>query len=199
MVSRALGHGEVYWSGTRLSVSSEVAHSISLRAAEIVRQKAPRGPHNSRMKVRATQQSGQIGVYFPPDAMHLIYLDRGIRPFLMKGLEGKIIPIRLPGGGMSFRKAKNVGQRQIIARDENGNVAFSKLRWQHPGVSPMNFIQPSIQQAINEWKQTLTKSSLMNNLQSIKGPMSQLFSRFKKVNPNAFRPPPKVVKQKRIK
>src|SRR4051794_38933608 len=94
--------GEVYYKGKAISLPPEIAHRISLRAAEVVRRTAPRGPNNSRAKIRATWQRGQIGVHVPPEAIHLLYLDQGIRPFVMTALEGKTIPIRGPNGAISF-------------------------------------------------------------------------------------------------
>ena len=189
MVARAMGPGDVMWGGKAIQLPPEVTHKISMRAAELVRRSAPKGPHNSRMKVRATNQKGQIGVYFPPDAMHLVYLDKGIKPFIMKNLEGKTIPMRMPGGGIMFRKATNVGQRKVIARDEKGHIAFSKIRWQYPGVSPMNFIQPAINQAIQEWRQNVTTQDTLTTLQQSQGPVADFFKRLKRVQPNTYKPP----------
>ena len=195
MASRAMGPGDVYYGGKALQLPPEVTHQISMRAAEIVRRNAPKGPHNSRMKVRATNQKGQIGVYFPPDTMHLMMLDKGIKPFIMKNLEGKTIPIRTPGG-VIFRRAKNVGGRQVIARDEKGNIAFSKIRWRHPGVQPMNFIQPAMEQAIREWRQSVGQRQTIATFQNMQGPVGKFFNRFKRVIPNAYKKPPQQYKWK---
>jgi len=189
MVARAMGPGDIFYDNQSVQLPPEITHQISLRAAEIIRRTAPKGPNNSRMKVRATYQKGQIGVYFPPDAMHLVYLDRGIRPFVMKNLEGKTIPIRNSNGSISFRRAKNVGGRNIVTRDEKGRIAFSKIRWQHPGVEPMNFIRPAMEQAIAEWRQRLNDKNVMNTLQNMQGPMGKLFKRFKKVPRTSYKQP----------
>jgi len=79
----------VFYRGKQIPISPDVAHQISLRAAEIVRRTAPVGPNNSRRLVRATWQRGQIGIHIPPQAIHLLYLDQGIQPFVMTALEGK--------------------------------------------------------------------------------------------------------------
>jgi len=183
---------EVYYKGRSIPVPPEVAHAISLRAAEIVRQTAPRGPSNSRALVRATWQKGQIGVHIPPQAAHLIYLDQGIKPFLMTHLEGKTIPIRQPDGSIAFRRVKGVGTPKILSRDENGAIVTGKLKWAYPGVEPMNFIQPAIQQAISEWIQSIMKTpgaqsdQMMTMLQGMPGEIGKFFSRFKKTS-NALR------------
>ena len=132
-------------------ISPEASAEISKRAAQLVQQNAPDGPNHSRLKVRATTETGAIGVYIPPEAAHLVYLDRGFGAFNMYSLEGKTIPIRGPGGIINFRKAVGVGRRKIVTRDERGRIITSKIAWRHPGVDAMNFIVPSIQKAVREW------------------------------------------------
>lgn len=177
----SLGTGEVFYGGKVLQVSPEVAHAISLRAAEIIRRTAPRGKHNSRAKIRATWQRGQIGVHIPPEAIHLLYLDQGIRPFIMHSLEGKTIPIRGPNGSISFRRAKGVGRPSILTRDENGQVLYTKIKWKFPGIEPMNFIQPAIQQAIQEYFSGMGQTDMVAMLQGMPGEIGRFFRRFKKV------------------
>lgn len=177
----SLGSGEIYYQGRVVQVSPDVAHQISLRAAEIIRRTAPSGPKNSRRFIRATWQRGQIGIHIPPQAIHLLYLDRGIKPFIMKALEGKTIPIRNPNGSISFRKAKNVGQPQIMSRDERGRINYSKLKWRHPGVEAMNFIQPALRQAIQEYFESLSSTGMMEQLQTMPGAIGDFFRRFHKV------------------
>lgn len=180
MANRALGSGEVYFKGRQVQVSPEVAHQISLRAAEIVRRTAPVGPNNSRRLIRATWQRGQVGIHVPPEAIHLLYLDQGIKPFVMHSLEGKTIPIRGPGGSISFRVAKNVGKPQIMTRDEEGHIITSKIRWRYPGVEPMNFIQPAIRQAIEEYFKSLDSKQMIESLAASGGELAKFFGRFTK-------------------
>lgn len=178
-MARGLGSGEVYFKGKQIPLSPDIAHLISLRAAEIVRRTAPVGEKNSRRLIRATWQRGQIGIHIPPAAMHLLYLDQGIRPFIMKSLEGKTIPIRTPNG-IVFRKATNVGKMSILTRDEKGHIITSKIRWRYPGVEPMNFIQPAMKQAIQEYFEQLKSKDMMESLQAMEGPIGEFFKRFTK-------------------
>lgn len=177
-----MGSGEIYFKGKVVQVSPQVAHQISLRAAEIIRRTAPVGRNNSRRLIRATWQRGQIGVHIPPQAIHLLYLDQGIKPFIMKALEGKTIPIRGPGGTISFRKAKNVGTPQILARDERGRVNYTKLSWKYPGVEAMNFIQPALKQAIQEYFEGMKGDDMLEQLQSMPGEIGRFFKRIHKVS-----------------
>lgn len=179
MAKLGYGSGDIYYKGKMIQVSPPVAHQISLRAAEIIRRTAPRGEKNSRRLVRATWQRGQIGIHIPPEAIHLLYLDRGIAPRIMKELEGKTIPIRTPFG-IIFRVAKNVGRPQVLARDERGRINYTKLSWRYPGVEAMNFIQPAMKQAIQEYFESMSSGDMMEQLQSMPGSIGEFFSRFKK-------------------
>jgi hypothetical protein len=167
----------VFWKGGAVFLPGDITRKISERAAEIVRHTAPVGSENNRRRIRATSIPGQIGVYFPPQAMHLFYLDRGIKPFLMKSLEGKTIPIRGPGGQISFRVAKNVGRRNIVTRDEKGRIVKTTLSWRHPGVPAMNFVQPAIDRAIAEWVDSLTPKELVEMFGNMRGPIADFFNR----------------------
>lgn len=148
-----------------IKIPESVAHQISLRAAQLARQYAPRGPKNSRSRIRATSSTGKVGIYIPPDAEHLLYLDKGIRPFIMYSLEGKVIPIRNADGSINFRKAKNVGGNRIAARDEKGRITSSERKWKHPGTEPLNFIDKALNQAIQEWVDSLTSEDVVELLQ----------------------------------
>lgn len=153
-----------------------VAHQISVRAAELARQYAPRGPRNSRRRIRATSEQGRVGIYVPDDAQHLIYLDQGIAPFIMKDIEGKTIPIRNPDGTISFRKAKNVGGR-IVARTSEGRFApgNGSIRWRHPGTKPLNFIDKALNQALQEWVDSLNAEDILDLLKQYPGALGDLF------------------------
>lgn len=147
-----------------LKLPSDIAHKISLRAAELARQYAPRGPRNSRSRIRATSSNGQVGIYIPPGSEHLLYLDKGIAPFVMYSLEGKTIPIRNADGSISFRKAKGVGKTKITARDKLGRIISSDKKWKHPGIQPLNFIDRALNQAVEEWIDSIQKEDVLQLL-----------------------------------
>ena len=139
-----------------------MAATISLDAAARVRAAAPKGPHagpHAASLIRATWRRNQVGVHIPQQAIHLWYLDQGIQPRIMWELEGKTIPIRLPGGETIYRVAKDVG-KTVLTRDETGRITGSKVKWRHPGVPPMNFIRPQIEDAIRSWWRRQTRESI---------------------------------------
>lgn len=82
-----------------------------------------------------------------------MYLNRGFKGFVMSALIGRNVPIRLPNGAVIFRHASAtaVGQRRITARDpKSGRIMAGNrpLRWYHPGVQPMRFVERGIQNAM---------------------------------------------------
>lgn len=159
-------------------IPEEDAREISLRAAQLVRQNAPRGQNNSRRLVRATWQKGSIGLVFPEKASHLLYIDRGIKPFMMYELEGKTIPIRGQDGKLSFRVAKNVGRSQISSRNSKGQIEFSKKRWRHPGIKPQNFVDKAFQQALKEYLAKLKGKDIVSIMKQAEGEAGEFFNRF---------------------
>jgi len=178
MAMNVMNTGDVFLKGDAIQVPNHIARQISLRAAEIIKTTGPAGPNRSRLKVKPTNKSGQIGVYFPPDARHLIYLDRGIKPRIMTELKGKTIPIRTPNG-IIFRKAKNIGS-VTLARDEKGDFTNFKLSWSFPGVKALNFIQPALRQAANEWAGQIADTEVVDMLGKMDGAIGRFFGRLER-------------------
>lgn len=152
-----------------IPLPSDICRRISIRAAYHARRLAPRsqnpGPHGARF-IRPTWRKFEIGVYVGGPGVHLLFPNWGIRAFNMYALEGKTIPIRTPGG-VIFRKARNVGQRTISARDEQGRIVASKIRWRHPGIRPMYFLEQGIIRAVREWRRNATPQEQATALQAL--------------------------------
>jgi hypothetical protein len=79
--------------------------------------------------------------------LHYMWLqNNGTRPYLMTGLQGKIIPIRTPQG-VIFRRATNIGERRISARDaRTGQIQKGNrpIAWRHPGLQARHFVELGI-------------------------------------------------------
>ena len=56
-----------------------------------------------------------------------------------------------------------------VRTDEQGHIVRSSIRWRHPGVEPMNFIEPNIRRAIYEWGNTQKAEDVIKLLQGIPG------------------------------
>lgn len=161
---------------TNIPIPEKDARDIATRAAQIIRQTAPKGQNDSRRMVRATWQKGSIGVVFPKKASHLLYLDKGVKPFIMYELEGKTIPIRGKDGSLVFRTAKNVGKPQITARNAKGQIQWTKRRWRHPGIEAQNFVDKAFQQALKEYVNRLKGSDIIEIIKQAEGEAGTILS-----------------------
>lgn len=77
---------------------------------------------------------------------HLLFLDKGTKPFLMYALQGKVIPIN-----DSFRYVTDVGLPGNTHFVQNG-IKFTRWRdqkWRHPGIRPQHFVRDA-QKVANE-------------------------------------------------
>lgn len=162
---------------SKVPLPEKDARDIAVRTAQLIRQTAPKGEKDSRRLVRATWQKGAIGIVFPGNSSHLLYLDKGVKPYIMNQLEGKVIPIRTKDGKLIFRTAKNVGSFQVNTRNKSGQMRMSERRWRHPGIEPMNFVDKALKQAISEYTARLKGKDIMNILQNAQGEAGDLFSR----------------------
>jgi len=163
-----------------MRMPKEVTEKISQRALQIVQLTAPRKTGRGVGQLRAYSAEGEVGIEIPDEVHYMEYQDQGIKPFVMKDLAGKTIPIRRPDGTIIFRRATedNVGRRRITARNEKGQIITSKITWRHPGLKPKNFIKNALDQAVREWVysvegreavQMLEGSDLSDYIKVIKG------------------------------
>jgi hypothetical protein len=132
----------------------DMTRNIAIRAQRIARRIAPRSAVFRRGQVmhgadrlRPDWDLGEIGLFIPSDAIHMLYQDQGIRPFIMWWAEGRTIPMRGPDGRIYFRKAQGVGRRAITGRDHLGRILSSRIKWRHPGLQPRHFIDSAIRAA----------------------------------------------------
>lgn len=169
-------NNSVYFT-TKVPLPEKDARDIATRTAQLIRQTAPRGEQNSRRLVRATWQKGAIGIVFPDNSSHLLFLDKGVKPYTMTELEGKVIPIRGKDGRLVFRTAKNVGSFQVTSRNKLGQIRTGKRRWRHPGIEPQNFVEKALRQAMQEYSARLKGKDIMNILQDAQGEAGELFNR----------------------
>lgn len=112
---------------------------------------------------------GEVGIRVPDESKHLIFQERGIRPFTMTALEGKTIPIRDGAGNIHFRAAYGKsapGRRKITSRDEQGRILDSKVMWRHPGIQPKHFMRDAVKEAIRETFDSMTREEIQEVLDS---------------------------------
>lgn len=162
---------------TKVPLPEKDARAIAVRAAQLIRETAPRGEGNSRRLVRATWQKGEISIVFPEKASHLLFIDKGVKPFIMYQLEGKTIPIRGKDGRLVFRRAKNIGRTQITSRNKLGQIRSTDRRWRHPGIEPQNFVEKALKQAFQEYTAKLKGKDIMDILKDAEGEAGEFLNR----------------------
>jgi hypothetical protein len=139
-------------------IPQRTAEKISRRAVQLARQNAPKKTGKGARGLLPMRRLGEVGIRVPPEVFYMGIQESGMKSFVMHGLAGRVIPIRLPSGELIFRTAtpENIGRRRIISRDERGRILTTKLSWWHPGLKPKHFMRDAINQAIREWQESLT-------------------------------------------
>lgn len=147
----------------RQPLTLEMSTAISQRAVQLARQNmARRGWSDaSRMAIEAAPTEGKVGIR--ATAKHLVFQNKGIRPFLMTALEGKTVPIN----GKLFR-VKGVGLPGMGFQNRKGNPVKGSIwrqqRWRHPGIKPQGFLENSIKLAMME-NQASIRHSVIDQIQ----------------------------------
>lgn len=151
-----------------MKMPEEVTRQISVRAAAIAQQLAPRATGKGASLLAPTSSAGEIGIEVPDSVHYMIYQDQGTKPRVMTELIGKTIPIRTPSGSIIFRRAteKNVGERSITSRDEKGRIITTRLAWRNPGIKAQHFIDRALRQAVSEWVMSASSREVVAMLDS---------------------------------
>lgn len=102
--------------------------------------------------------NGKVGIH--SELKYLLYQERGTRPFLMRSLEGKTVPIR-DASGLHFVKVVGVGLPGWVTLP-GGVKKWRDQKWRHPGIQPTHFMANAINDAVQDTKPAL--QSLMTSL-----------------------------------
>lgn len=126
----------------RYPLSQELTQKISERAMAFAQ---------SDLREREWKSSGNIhsqgvegGVGLRVSLNYLMYQNVGIRPFLMRSLEGKVVPI-----DGRFVRAVGVGRPGYVHLP-GGIRRWRDQRWRHPGIRGKRFLEEAIVRAIQE-------------------------------------------------
>jgi hypothetical protein len=150
-----------------IPVPEIVTQQISRRAVEIAQIIGPRKSGKGLSVIQPYWEEGLIGIQVPDDKKYLLDLDEGIREHPMSSLEGRIIPVRSPGGSLYLRRAteENIGQTPIISRaSDSGKISDGKPEWVYPSKEGLNFIQRSLQQSVDEWARSVRSKNVIDML-----------------------------------
>lgn len=108
---------------------------------------------------------GTVGIQ--TELKFLMYQERGTKPFLMKSLEGKTVPIR-GADGLHFVRVRDVGKPGWVTLP-GGVKKWRDQKWRHPGIQPTNFMTKAVQDAVRDTRPAL--ASLMKTILGYEGEM----------------------------
>jgi len=134
-----------------------LTQQIARRAVEIAQIIGPRKTGKGLNSLMPLFQPGIIGIEIPDDTAYIFDLDHGVKEHAMVDLIGKTIPIRNPGGTISFRRAtsNNVGALPIITRlAKDGKLQNNNPEWIYPQKTGLSFLQKSLRMSVDEWRRS---------------------------------------------
>jgi hypothetical protein len=127
-----------------------VATKISGDAVRFARESIQGLGWSSRSLEAIVPYPGEGLVGLKTTQRHLMYQERGTRPYLMYWVAGRTVPLGCKqGDGPHFRRGGHVGEPGFVNIPHRGQV-WRDQRWLHPGVQPKGFMQAAIQRAIQE-------------------------------------------------
>lgn len=136
-----------------IPLPENLARKISDKAAQIARQEMSGRGWKSGRSLVPYAKTGQVGI--KTSVRYLLFQESGTKPFLMKWVEGKTIPMGCAqGDGPHFRKGSGVGQPGYVNIPHKGQV-WRNQKWRHPGLKPTGIMHRAITQAIQESRQDL--------------------------------------------
>jgi len=140
----------------RVPIPRELATQISQRAMQFAREDIASRMWSDRsiQAVMAFPDEGQVGLKVT--VKHLMYQNRGIRPFVMWWAEGRVIPLPDGNGGTRPVRAVGVGTPGWVTLP-GGVRKWRDQRWRHPGLKPKNFLENALQRAIDESRPQMRK------------------------------------------
>jgi hypothetical protein len=139
----------------RIPLPEDLARKISDKAVQFARQEMQGKGWTSARSLVAFAKVGQVGI--KTSVNYLMFQESGTRPFLMKWVEGRTLPLGCKqGDGPHFRHAGQgvVGTPGYVTIPHRGRV-WRQQRWRHPGIKASNIMHNSIRRAIEECRSDL--------------------------------------------
>lgn len=114
---------------------------------------------------------------------YLIFQEKGIRPFLMSSLEGKVVPIKDNTGQVHYTPVSRVGEPGYVtipgdpdkpksplfeSRAARPGILYREQRWKHPGIEGTHFMRRAVENAVADSK-PVTKKFLVRLLKGALG------------------------------
>lgn len=131
-----------------IPLPEDLARKISDKAVQTARQDMSGRGWKSARSLTPMAQTGLVGIR--TSVRYLLYQESGTKPYLMKWVEGKTIPMGCAqGDGPHFRRGSGVGQPGYVNIPHKGQV-WRNEKWKHPGLKPTSIMHKAIEQAIKE-------------------------------------------------
>jgi hypothetical protein len=131
---------------TRVSFPHSVTSQIANTAAQYAREDALGRGWKSSAAFRPISGTGYVGI--GTSKKYHMYQELGTKPYLMRSLEGKIIPIKGPDG-THFVRCTGVGQPGWVTKP-GGIKIWKEQKWLHPGLKPTSIMGNATKQAIKD-------------------------------------------------
>jgi len=150
-----------------IEIPEELTQQLARRAVEIAQIIGPRKTGKGLSSLVPYYDTGIVGIDMPDETAYILDLDKGIQAHAMVDLAGRVIPIRNPGGSISFRRASNktIGKIPIITRLSNsGRLKSGEPEWYYPEKAALNFLHKSITMSVDEWKRTARAQEVLDTL-----------------------------------
>lgn len=148
----------------QLAAPESISWSIAQTAVQLAKQYGAGRGWKATEALQPLWGKGWVGIHTP--YKHLIYQEKGIQPFVMYQLEGKLVPIH-DASGLHFVRATGVGQPGFVRI--NGETIWRDQKWRHPGIKPTHFMENSVKQAIQLHKNELQTNFLSSLLSDVQG------------------------------
>lgn len=148
---------------THIPLPSAICGRIAMKAVQYAREDILSRGWSNRSLSAMNPYMGEGLVGIKTSAKHLMYQDQGVRPFLMKWVEGRTIGMPCSqGDGPHFRRGKDVGKPGYVDIPHRGRV-WRDQKWRFPGLKPKHFMEEAISRAIKE-EQISIQSEMMQIL-----------------------------------
>jgi len=133
-----------------IPIPEDLARAVAYKAVQYARQDMTGKGWRSARTLEPMAKTGQVGIR--TETRYLLYQESGTKPFLMKWVEGRTLPMGCKqGDGPHYRRAGQgvVGTPGYVDIPHRGRV-WRAQRWRHPGLKPTNIMHDAIRRALQD-------------------------------------------------
>lgn len=144
----------------KIPVPEPVAKEIAEAAVRYAREDIAKRGWSSTAQTALSPVSDLGVVGIQSSRNYLLIQNKGFRAFTMTWAEGRVIPIN--GRLVTAKGVGKPGFVRVPSKDFPGVMVsmWRNKKWRHPGLRPKNFLEDSINKAIDEASDTLKERTL---------------------------------------